>query len=166
MKKRSKMVALGGILSALCVICLYLAVYLPTNRLFFYSLASIFVSFIVMESGIKSGWLFYIATSILSMLIIPNKIGIIPYLVFFGIYGIIKYYIESVNIIPIEIVLKGTYFIAGEGILYILYSRILKIDITTRLPIYVVFGIFLVIFYLYDYVYSRLIAFYRKRFMA
>ena len=35
------MIALGGILAAPpAIICLYLAVHLPTNRLFFHSLAS------------------------------------------------------------------------------------------------------------------------------
>lgn len=52
------MVALGGILAAICLICLYLAVYLPANRLFFYSLASIFVSFIILESGTSTAGAF------------------------------------------------------------------------------------------------------------
>ena len=166
MKRKSKMIALGGILAALCIICLYLAVHLPTNRLFFYSLASIFVSFIILESGMKSGWLFYMTTSALSMFIIPNKISLLPYLVFFGLYGIIKCYIESINLIPLGLILKGVFFLACGGILYILYSQVFIINITLKLPLYGVFGIFLAVFFIYDYIYSRIIAFYKARFIS
>ncbi|MGI5852477.1 MAG: hypothetical protein GX340_06820 [Clostridiales bacterium] len=166
MKRKSKMVALGGILAAICLICLYLAVYLPANRLFFYSLASIFVSFIILESGTKYGWSFYIATSALSMFIIPNKISLLPYLVFFGIYGIIKCYIESINLMPLELILKGLFFLSCEGILYILYSQVFIINISLKLPLYGVFGIFLAVFFIYDYIYTKIVAFYKVRFMS
>ena len=164
MRKKSRIIALGGIFSALCVISLYIAVYIPTNRLFFYSLSSIFVSFIVMEAGVKGGWLFYAATSALSMLIIPNKISLLPYLIFFGTYGIVKCYIESMNLAPLEVILKGIFFLACEGILYILYSKVFIIDIASKLPLYGIFGIFLIIFFVYDYIYTRIIDYYLKRY--
>lgn len=164
MKKRSRIVALGGIFSAICIISLYIAVYMPTNRLFFYSLSSIFVSFIIMESGVKGGWLFYIATSSLSMLLIPNKISLIPYLIFFGIYGIIKYYIESMNKLLIEIILKGIFFLTSEVAIYILYTKVFGMVISSKIPVYWVFGVFVLIFYVYDYVYTKIISYYTARF--
>lgn len=79
------------------------------------------------------------------MFIIPNKISLLPYLVFFGIYGIIKCYIESINLMPLELILKGLFFLSCEGILYILYSQVFIINISLKLPLYGVFGIFLAV---------------------
>lgn len=164
MKKKSRTVALGGIFSAICIISLYMAVYLPTNRLFFYSLSSIFVSFLIIESSVKGGWLFYAATSALSMLLIPNKISLIPYLIFFGTYGIVKYYIETIKNLPLEILLKGIFFLASEAILYILYTKVFGRLISSEIPVYWVFGAFVLIFYVYDYVYTKMISYYIGRF--
>lgn len=162
MKKKSRIVSLGGVFSALCVIFLYLATYIPGNRLFFYSLSSIFVALVIIESGTGVGWLFYGATSVLSLLVIPNKIALIPYLLFFGCYGIVKYYIEWINILPLELIVKGVFFLICQVVLYIVYTRIFIIDIGAKIPIYMVFAIFLIIFYIYDYVYTRVIELYSK----
>src|SRR5690554_2670943 len=100
------------------------------------------------------------------MFIIPNKISLLPYLVFFGIYGIIKCYIESINLMPLELILKGLFFLSCEGILYILYSQVFIINISLKLPLYGVFGIFLAVFFIYDYIYTKIVAFYKVRFMS
>ena len=79
----TRKVALGGILLALTVIILYAESVMPTSKLSLYALSSFFVSVIVIESGIRAGWIFYVASSLLALIIIPDKIALIPYLVFF-----------------------------------------------------------------------------------
>jgi hypothetical protein len=65
-------VAIGGILSALAVICIYLEAVAPVSKLSLYALSSFFVSIIVIETGIRNGWIFYVETNLLSFLIVPD----------------------------------------------------------------------------------------------
>jgi hypothetical protein len=161
--KKTSRIALGGILGALAVICLFLAVVLPTNRLAFYALSSFFSSIIIIESGIKSGWVFYAATAMLSAIIIPDKIGIIPYLIFFGIYGIIKFYIERMNRIVVEYILKYVYFNICIAIAILLIKQFFVQSITVAIPWWAVILLLELVFLLYDYVYTLFIAYYRNK---
>lgn len=163
MNKPARQAAVGGIFAALCLICLYIAAYIPTNRLFFYALSSLFVSFVVVESGIGAGWLFYAATSLLAFLLIPDKLSVIPYATCLGLYGIIKYYIERVRSLILELILKGMFFAAEAAGLYYLYTKILLLGIETKIHIAGILAAALVIFFIYDYVYSRLITFYLQK---
>jgi hypothetical protein len=163
MPSRSKKVALGGVLGTLCMICLYAAVYLPINRIFLYGVSSIFCGIILMETGAKWSWTFYIATSALALLIIPNKIGVIPYILFFGLYGIIKYYIEKLKILALELVLKGTYFLLSAVCIAAIIKDLFLGNVYSKFPLWMLGIAGVVIFYLYDYVYSRFIGYYVTR---
>jgi hypothetical protein len=161
--KKTSRIALSGILGALAVICLLLAVILPTNRLAFYALSSFFSSIIIIESGIKAGWLFYAATTLLSAIIIPDKLGIIPYAVFFGIYGIVKFYIERLNKLVIEYILKYVYFNLCMVLAIVLIKQFFIQSITVAIPWWAVILLLEVIFLIYDYVYTLFIAYYRNK---
>ena len=164
MNRKSKTIALGGILGALCMISLYAAVYSPVSKLAFYSLSSLFVSLIVIETGAKWGWVFYIATSALALFIIPDRISLIPYLIFFGNYGIVKYYIESIGRLLPEILLKGVFTSACGTAAYFLYTKILGISFTYKIPIYGLLALSIGVFFIYDFAYTRIIAYYIRRF--
>ncbi|KPU43604.1 hypothetical protein OXPF_30450 [Oxobacter pfennigii] len=156
----TKKIALGGMLCVLCIFSLYLAVHLPTNRIFFYGLSSVFASIIMIEGGTKWAFIFYGATSILGMLLIPNKLGVVPYGLFFGLYGIVKYYIEGIANIILQLLLKGGFFILGMGGTAILLQELFMTEVTSRLSIWALTVIGLAIFYLYDYVYTRFVHYY------
>lgn len=160
MASGSKKVALGGVLSVLCIFSLYLAVYLPTNRIFFYGLSSIFSSVIMVEGGAGWAWTFYGATSMLAFFLVPNKIGIIPYVLFFGLYGIVKYYIEGIENVFLQIVLKGGVFLLSMLGTAIIAKEIFMSEVSSKLPLWVIAIIALVIFYVYDYAYTRFIMYY------
>jgi uncharacterized membrane protein YedE/YeeE len=106
----AKRIALSGVLLALVVIVLYAESIAPTSKLTLYALSSFFVSVIVMESGVGSGWFFYVASSLLSLIIVPDKLDLVPYFAFFGVYGILKYYIERLNKLILEYILKYAFF--------------------------------------------------------
>ena len=53
-----------------------------------------FIAASIMESGIRAGWLFYAAASLAGFIVVPEKLALVPYIVF-GFYGIAKYYIEK-----------------------------------------------------------------------
>lgn len=163
-KRDTKDIALGGILIALTIITLYAKTVIPTAKLSLYALSSFFVSIIVIESGIGMGWTFYVATSCISFFLIPDTIGLIPYFIFFGNYGIIKCYIERLDRLVIEYILKIIYFNLSMGLGYFLLNRFANIESIPKNPMVLLIILGLqVVFIVYDYIYTLLIGYYRRR---
>ena len=162
-RSNTKKIALNGILGALALICLFLATILPTNRLAFYALSSFFISIAIIESGIKAGWLFYASTALLALIILPEKLGLVPYVIFFGFYGIAKYYIERLNKLIPEYIIKFVYFNLCLGIAWLLIRQLFVAEITVKLPWFVIVIALEFIFLIYDLVYTMFIAYYRYR---
>jgi len=166
MANNTKKVVLNGIISAIVVLCLFFAAIMPTGKLSFYALSSFFVSVIIIEYGTKSGWFFYILTNLVAFILIPDKIRIIPYTVFFGAYGIIKYYIEKLNNIVLEYIIKYIYFNACLAAAVILFKEIIADNAITadiKFPLWAGIILLEVIFILYDYVYTLFIQYYRQK---
>jgi len=165
MKNSSKKIALNGILAALAVICIFLATILPTSRLSFYALSSFLIAIIIIEYDAKTAFIFYIVTNIISFFLIPDKIKIIPYSIFFGIYGIVKYYIEKINKIVLEYVLKYIYFNVCVLVLFLLFKDLIVADLNIDIKylLWIGFLVMEIIFILYDYIYSLFIQYYIKK---
>ncbi|EOR20852.1 hypothetical protein A500_15255 [Clostridium sartagoforme AAU1] len=98
-------ITVSAILIALTIIILYLNLLLPISTLSILTLASLLVPIALIKSSIKSAFSVYIISSIIGFFILPINI-ISLYASFFGIYGIIKYYIEKINKFYLEIILK------------------------------------------------------------
>jgi hypothetical protein len=159
----TKKVTLNGILGALAVISLLLAAVLPTNRLSFYALSSFFVAITIIEYGIKAGWLLYAATALLSLIVLPDKLAIVPYVIFFGIYGIIKLYIERINKIVLEYILKVIYFNICLVAAYYFIKQVFFESIKINLPWWLLIIALEIVFIVYDYVYTLFIRYYREK---
>ncbi|MBN7774624.1 hypothetical protein [Clostridium aminobutyricum] len=160
-KNNTKMIAIGGVLLALTLVCLYAASFVPAMELSLYALSSIFVPAMMIETKGKGGWILYIACSILSLLILPNKIGAIPYIFFFGIYGIIKYYIEKIPSPVVQVILKLTVFTAIMLVFYnFFYSLFFGVISLPDLPILAILAGGEVLFILYDALLTLIITYY------
>lgn len=159
----TKRIAFTGILGALAVITVLFAALMPTGRLSLYSLSSFYVSIVIMEYRIGSGWLFYAATALLGLIIVPDKIAVLPYLLFFGIYGIIKLYIERIRKLAVEFLLKLVYFNISIGLCYILAKEILFGEIKIDIPWWALIVVLELVFIIYDYVYSLFIQYYDEK---
>jgi len=159
----TKRVALSGILIALTVIVLFLATTLPTSRLSLYALSSFFISIVIIEYGIKNGWFFYLASLILTFIVIPNKIGLIPFVIFFGIYGLVKFYIERLNRIAVEYVLKVIFFNMSLVIGIFFVKEFFLESINIRIPLWAIIAVLEIVFVIYDYVYSLFIQYYKAK---
>lgn len=174
-----KTLALGGIMLALSVIFVSGAAFLPTGRLALYSLASFTVSVIVIEAGSGFGWTYYAASSAILFIFIANKAALLPYILFFGFYGILKYYVEryftgraGTGITRImEILIKYVVFnICGCAIVY-LYLKITGVQatelISEKLPWQAAVVLAEAAFLVYDFAYSTFVGYYvnslRKR---
>lgn len=153
----------SGLLLALTVIFIYLESVLPTGRLSLYVLSSFTVSIIIIEFKPGSGWIFYAATCLLSLIIVPDKIAVVPYAAFFGVYGIIKYYIEKISGKWFAYLLKMIFFnlALAAAILFIRGFLLQKIGFALQLWLIVI--LLEVVFVIYDVIYSSFIIFYKTR---
>lgn len=157
-------IALNGILGALAVICLLLAAILPTNKLSLYALSSFFVSAVIIEGGAKTGWLFYAATSLVALAIVPDKLTVVlPYAIFFGLYGIIKYYIERLNNIAIEYVLKFVYFNICVAVAFFSVKSIFGYILEIKISVWIIIAGLELAFFVYDYVYTLIVNYYNNK---
>ncbi len=156
---RVKRITLSGILLAFTVICVFLAAVLPTSKLSLYALSSLFISVIIIEFGTKAGWVFYLASAILSALLVP-RLEVIPFMVFFGVYGLIKLYIERLSSRVAEYVLKLAYFNICLILGLFFLKEIILNGVNLSAPVYIVAAVLEVVFVIYDYIYTLFIRFY------
>lgn len=154
----SKKVAYSGILLGVHTILLILINIIPMNTLFIMGIASLIISIIIMEFGPKSGVVFYLASIILSFLVINNKAQWVLYNLTFGVYGLIKYIIEQDRSIYLEYILK----IIFANILLMITYFILKGFIYIPINILIIIA-FQVVFMIYDSVYTKFIDYYETK---
>lgn len=162
-RENTRKIALTGILSAFIVIVLFLESITPTGRLGFYVLAGFILSVIILENGVNWAWAAYVVTCAAGLLIIPEKLNILPYILFFGVYAMLKFHIESLRKPWIEILLK---FAAFNLFLWPAWS-IAKIFIPPSLTqgtmIIVAVIVLQVAFTVYDILFTAWIRFYFEK---
>lgn len=165
-KNKTKMIAASGIMLALSVITLFAATFIPGIELTLFALSSAYVAIILIEFTHGAGWLFYIASVLLSFLLTPNKAALIPYALFFGIFPIIKYYIEKARKLPqvVEVILKLVFFNGLFAFGFYLFGEAFTGTIQIpdlAFPLIIAGG--QVFFLAYDYILTLIIGFYYKR---
>ena len=154
----SRKIAYGGILLGLNIIILLLINIIPINTLFLLGLASLPLSIIIMEFGPRIGIIYYFASIILSFLVMTNKAQWILYIFTFGLYGLVKYFIEKDRNIFVEYGLK---LICANILIFISYM-IVKAFVYVPVNLITII-IFEISFLVYDYVYSMFIDYYNKK---
>ena len=102
---KAKNIALGGILVALTSIVLYATSILPISTIAILTIASAIIPVCIIRSDIQTSIFVYIASSLIAFFLVPINISLL-YFIFFGIYGIVKYFIERMRKEKIEILLK------------------------------------------------------------
>lgn len=164
-KKETKTIALGGICLALTIVFLFGASFVPGAELTLYALSSLFTAVMVIERGPKSGLLLYAAAVILGLILVPNKLGMLPYICLFGYYGVAKYYIEKLHKPAAQIIIKAVLFAAVLAVALWGTKGLLLGNID--LPDYsaaVIFAGGIVMMLVYDLIYTAAIRIYRERF--
>lgn len=159
-------IALGGILAALTLVFMFGASFLPGIELTMYALSSIFVAIMILETNPKWGVMLYVVTSILGLLVVPNKLGVIPFVFFFGYYGIVKFYIEKIGNAVVQMTLKISLFLIVFGTGYFFFKELFFGNITLpSYPIWIIVILGVAVFVIYDFIYSGLINYYRTKVM-
>ena len=163
MKKRTpvnktRVLSLCSIFSALGVIILYMGALVEVLDLSMAVLASLLVIIAVIEIGGIYPWLVYAVTSVLSLLLLPNKFGAVVYFAFAGFYPILKEKIERV---------KGLVCLISKFAIFNLCllamfgaAKALSLPLTFEFSIWVMAVSLNILFAFYDFALTRLITAY------
>ena len=161
-----KRIAFSAIALALTIICLYGASFLPTGRLAALALASLFGGICISQYGVRYGVALYVGASILALLFIPRRMFVLIYILFLGYYPIIKLYIEKLNKLWAEWILKVLFFNVLLLVFYIAFKLffmpIFNATLTTLLLQYlgVVIIALEIVFVIYDLALSYMIGYF------
>ena len=110
MNKVSYRVALGGVVSSLCIFSMFLTGVMPFLYLTLPMIAGALMTIIVVEVNKSWAFLTYAAVSLLSIFVSPNKEAAIIFILLFGYYPIIKDSIEKLRFRLIRVLIKFILF--------------------------------------------------------
>ena len=110
MRDISYRVALGGIVSALCLVTMFLAGVLPALYLVLPMIAGVLMMIIAEEVSRCWALLTYISVSILSLLITFDKEAALIFIMLFGHYPILRMYIDKLPLKLLRWIVKFAVF--------------------------------------------------------
>jgi hypothetical protein len=154
----------GGIYTALTVVLVYMSNIAPTSKLSLLALASVIIPLAILTTNVKTAVLVYAASSLLCFLLNLGGVAII-YTLFFGLYGIAKYYIEKLRKLPIELILKFLVFNLSFSVMYFFYKLLFTELVPMNFSVYIIVLILEVAFFIYDYAMTSMIAFINQKFV-
>ena len=163
MNLKTKKTTLCAMMAALSVAFMFIGNLFPTGRMGFMAIASLFTVSIVIHYGYILAVLMFVVSTILGLLILPDKTPIAFYALFFGYYPIIKSFAERKKRV-MSWIIKMFVFNIALTVIFIFMKELLLLRFFEKLSenilgivIYITFN---VIFIVYDIGLSRLIGFY------
>lgn len=172
MKDISYRVALGGIVAALCLVTMFLAGIIPALYIVLPMAAGVLMMIIAVEVNTKWAMLTYLAVSILSFFITFDKEAALIFILFFGHYPILRFYIERIKNCGVRAVIKLAVF--NICIITYFYITVYLLGLDQMLEelndfgkygAFIMLGIVNIIFVLYDYNLRISHELYKKRIM-
>lgn len=106
----------------------------------------------------------YIGAALLGLILLPNKLAMVPYIFFFGYWCIVKYFIEKTKSSVVQIIIKVIFFAALLCVALLFFAEVLTGSI--NLPDYpaaVLIAAGTLFLFLYDCIVTFLISFYFRR---
>ncbi|MCR5485203.1 MAG: hypothetical protein K6F09_06380 [Clostridiales bacterium] len=166
--KQSSKTALGGIVAALSVTILFAMSVIPFLTYALPALAGAFIALMVIEANKKWAFGVYVAVSILSVVIVPDKEAAVLYASFFGYYPIIKALCEAKLPRWLEWIIKLALF---EGTMIISYYLMIKfmgvefdeVENFGRFAVPILLALGTAAFVMYDYALTMFISIYLKK---
>lgn len=150
--------ALAGVLAAGSLALLWVTCLSPTGRLGLNAAAGLFPMAAVMAAGRSAGYLCWAASGVLGLILLPDKGTALMYLLFFGLYPVLKSWFEGRRSQTLAWLLKFGYF----NLVLAVFCLILRALFFSALPAWLGRGKLLwivsnAVFLVYDIGLSRLI---------
>ena len=164
-KNTAVTVAYPAILGALSLLLVYIGSIAPTGNWGIVAAAGLLPGLAVISVGMKAGLLCWAGVSILAFLLVPDKFCVLLFGALFGLYPMMKSLIERLRKKPLEYVLKLAFFNAAFTAVYLVMSAAVAASLPQVLgsSVWVLYLAANVVFLLYDYGFSKLIALYIAR---
>lgn len=162
----TKRVTFSAICLSLTIIFLYAASALSTGKIAALGLSSLLCGICVSRFGVRYGVALYVGAALLSLLLLPNKMFALLYVLFAGYYPIIKLFIEKLHKLWAEWILKILFFNLILTVLYIVVKLFFMPVLTSALALLILqylgpaILILQVLFILYDWILSYMIGYY------
>ena len=163
MKKSTRYVTLSALLCALVFVSVFTASLWPTGQLAIIAFASLFIAAAVIEMGIAQGLQVYVVSSLLCLLILPNKVDALLHIIFFGYYPIVKSLVERRRNTIVQWVLKLLVFNAALFAALFFFSEVFIFPGSIAPAQWIIYTCGSAIFAFYDYGYTKLIWLYMYR---
>ncbi len=157
-------IALAAMFAALSLIFLYTASVTPSGQLGLLAAAGVFPAAALVSGGAAAGFLCYAAAGLLALILVPEKGGVVLYLVFFGLYPLIKHFIEKLKKLPLEWLCKLVLCNAALTVFWLILRSLLLAELPaffSNLWVFALAGNASFIFY--DIGFSKLMHFYYNR---
>lgn len=172
MRDISYRVALGGIVSALCLVSMFLAGVLPALYLVLPMIAGMLLMIIAAEVGKRWALMTYISVSLLSMIITFDKEAALIFIMLLGHYPILRLYIEKLRSKLLMLIIKLAVFnVCAVSYFYVtvyIFGIEEMVDEFERFGKYAMAVVLLIcnlIFLMYDFCLRSFYDTYRKRLM-
>ena len=148
-----KKISYGGMGTALSVLLLFLAVYMPSGKIAIVFVSSLISYIIALELDKKTALIMFASTSAIAFLLLfgASPVIVTSYILCFGNYPVFKLLIDR-TVISLQIILKLAIYSIYAFLMYMLCSLLFNITIPYSIVILYVVGI--VIFGAYDYLLS------------
>lgn len=170
MNSTSYKVALGGIISALCLVSMFLTGVIPILSLALPMIAGTLMMIIKVE--VSTGWSFltYIAVSMLSLFVTFDKESSVMFIFLFGLYPILKTFFDKVKLKLVRVLSKLIYYNVSVTIAFQITFKLFGMEeLADQMNQYFPHGMLVLliatnpIFLMYDYVLNNLIDIYYKK---
>ena len=99
-------VALGGIVSAFCLMSMFLTGIFPLLYLVLPMISGVLLLIVVMEVSLQWAWVTYIAVGLLSLFVTYDKEAALIFILFFGSYPIFRNYLNRIKSGSVRTVIK------------------------------------------------------------
>ncbi|MCI2106292.1 MAG: hypothetical protein LKK00_06165 [Intestinimonas sp.] len=160
----ARRVAQTAMMTGLSLLILWLSCLIPSGKLGIVAAAGLAPAAATVSGGVGAGLLCYAGTALLSLLLLPDKANALLYLIFFGLYPMVKCGIEQLRRFWPELLLKLLFFNGVLSACWFLLRWILMAEaVLSNVALWVVYLLGNVIFLFYDFGFSRLITFYSIR---
>ena len=164
---KSGKIALGGLLTALGVVLMFLTGLIPIGTYALPAIAGVLLIVAVIEIGAKWAWMIYAAVAVLSLLFAADKEAALLFVLFFGYYPVLKSFLERISNKVLSWISKFAVFNVAVACFFLAVNFL-------QLPedSFTVFGIYLpwvflilgnAVFLIYDIALSGLVATYVEK---
>lgn len=150
-------IALGGVISAVCLLAMFCTGFLPMLDYTIPTFAGFLMVVMIVETNAKWAFTTYAAVSALCLLITPNYQASLLFIIFMGYYPILKIYLDKIKSRAVSWCVKYAVFNVAIIIFYLLFQYVFMSEEMTdgmesfgKYAVYVLWGAANVFFLIYD----------------